>query len=112
MRLRRCLAGITLAATLGAAAVASAAGDAAEGEKKSKECVACHGETGVSASGLFPTIAGQYADYLLNSLKQYQSGARNNAIMAGIVANLTEEDMENLAAYYASQEGLETLPSR
>ena len=85
---------------------AIAGGNAVAGKEKSQACVACHGETGMSAAPTFPNIAGQYEDYLYMSLKSYKSGDRNNAIMSGIVATLNDQDMKDLAAYYASQEGL------
>lgn len=91
------------------AATASASGNAVAGKEKSQTCVACHGETGVSATPTFPNIAGQYEDCLYMSLKSYKSGERNNAIMSGIVAALSDQDMKDLAAYYASQEGLHTF---
>lgn len=82
------------------------AGDPAAGEQKSKACAGCHGPDGNSASPLYPRIAGQYETYLLQALKDYKSGARKNAIMAGLVATLSDQDLEDLAAYYAAQEGL------
>ncbi len=88
---------------------AIAAGSIAEGKEKSQVCVACHGETGVSIAPTFPTIAGQYQDYILHSLMAYKSGDRNNPIMSGIVAALSEQDMHDLAAYYSSQNGLQSL---
>lgn len=84
-------------------------GNAAAGKEKSQTCVACHGEAGMSAVTTFPNIAGQYEDYLYVALTSYKSGSRNNAIMSGIVAALNEQDMKDLAAYYASLNGLETL---
>ncbi len=91
------------------AASAIAGGDAAAGKEKSQACVACHGEAGMSAVTTFPNIAGQYEDYLYFSLQSYKSGSRNNAIMSGIVAALDEQDMKDLAAYYSSLNGLESL---
>ena len=82
------------------------AGDPAEGQKKSKACVACHGADGNSASAEFPKIAGQHYDYLVKALKDYKSGARKNPIMAPTAANLSVRDIEDLAAYYSSQKGL------
>jgi cytochrome c553 len=82
------------------------AGDAARGQEKSKACVACHGPDGNSASPEFPKIAGQNYDYLLKSLKDYKSGARKSPVMAPMGANLSTRDMEDLAAFYASQKGL------
>jgi cytochrome c553 len=90
-------------------ASAIAGGNVAAGKEKSQTCVACHGESGISAVATFPNIAGQYEDYLYIALTSYKSGSRNNAIMSGIVAALNEQDMEDLAAYYASLDGLKSL---
>ena len=79
------------------------------GKEKSMACAACHGAEGVSASPMFPTLAGQHADYIVHALKGYKTGARNNPIMQGSVAGLSEQDMIDLAAYFASQTGLKTL---
>lgn len=88
------------------------AGDPEAGKAKAieKTCHTCHGENGISVSSAFPNLAGQYADYLENSLKQYASGQRKNAIMAPFAMQLTPEDMKDLAAWYASQQGLKTVP--
>ena len=91
------------AACLGLAAPACAA-DALAGAAKAKEvCQACHGLDGNSPSGDFPRIGGQYPDYLAKALRDYKSGARKNAIMAGFAGTLSRVDIDNLAAYYASQ---------
>ncbi|MCB1864513.1 MAG: cytochrome c [Chromatiales bacterium] len=84
---------------------ASAGGDAAAGESKAVTCVGCHGPNGVSSVSIYPVLAGQYENYLYRALIDYKSGERKNPIMAGMVAGLTEEDMKNLAAYYAAQGG-------
>ncbi len=97
---------LTACCLLLAASLPAQAGDAAEGQAKSKTCVACHGPDGNSPAPDFPKIAGQHYDYLLKALRDYKSGARKNAIMAPLVANLTPRDMEDLAAYYSSQKGL------
>ncbi|MEA5445895.1 cytochrome c [Gammaproteobacteria bacterium AB-CW1] len=71
-------------------------------------CQACHGADGNSPEGLMPpspVLAGQYADYLYQSLRQYKDGTRDNAVMTGQVQNLSDRDMRDLAAFYASQEG-------
>jgi cytochrome c553 len=86
-----------------------ALGNIEAGKEKSTACAACHGADGVSASAMFPTIAGQHADYMLHTLKAYKSGQRDNPIMKASVAALSEEDMADLAAYFASQTGLSTL---
>ena len=88
------------------ATIAFAGGSVAAGKEKSKTCVACHGEDGMSPNTQFPVIAGQYKDYLFNALTDYKSGQRKNPIMTGIVAALSEQDMHDLAAYYASLDGL------
>jgi len=78
---------------------------ARSGAEVAKQCVSCHGEDGNSIAPNFPRIAGQHADYMIYSLKSYKNGDRKNAIMAGIVAALTEKEMKNVAAYYAAMEG-------
>lgn len=90
------------------AAVHVQAGDSQAGEAKSQVCQGCHGEGGVSVVPTFPKLAGQYEDYLLQALKEYKAGTRKNAIMQGQVTSLTEADMADLAAYYASQASLMT----
>ena len=84
-------------------AIAFAAGDAAAGKAKSATCAACHGPDGNSTDPQYPKIAGQHAGYTLKQLKEYKSQVRDNAIMMGMVAALSEQDMEDLAAYYATQ---------
>lgn len=81
------------------------AGDAAAGKGKSAACAGCHGMDGNSAAPNFPKLAGQNAGYLLKQLKDFKSGARADATMAGMVAALSEEDMADLAAFFASQSG-------
>ena len=71
-------------------------------------CVACHGQNGIGLSPVWPTLAGQHEDYLIHSLNQYRDGTRNNGIMAGFAAQLTDADIALLARYYASLDGLET----
>ena len=83
----------------------SAAGaDLQAGQAKVKEvCQACHGMDGNSQTPDYPKIGGQYPDYLAKALRDYKSGARKNPIMAGLAGALSPKDIENLAAYYASQ---------
>ncbi|WP_297527507.1 c-type cytochrome [Thiohalobacter sp.] len=83
-----------------------AAGDANAGKTKAATCQACHGPDGNSVDPQYPRLAGQYADYLVQALKDYKSGARNNPIMKGFAAGLSEQDMEDLAAYFSRQRGL------
>lgn len=91
-------------ALLGSATAALAAGDAAAGKAKSAVCVACHNPDGNSTNPTYPKLAGQSADYLTKQLMEFKSGARVNAIMLGMVAALTPQDMEDLSAYFASQQ--------
>ncbi|MFM1891666.1 MAG: hypothetical protein RLZ44_743 [Pseudomonadota bacterium] len=92
-------------AVMFAAGAAQAAGDAAAGKTKAATCAACHGADGNSANPEWPKLAGQHQDYLLKQLKEFKSGERQNALMAGQVAALNEQDMADLAAYFASLEG-------
>lgn len=81
--------------------------------KASEVCLACHGTNGVGITADYPTISGQHRDYLQRALTDYKRGGRKNAIMAGMAATLTAEDIEQLAAYYAGQKpALETLKVR
>ena len=81
-----------------------AAGDAVAGEQKAAPCAACHGASGISSLPINPNIAGQVPGYIAAQLKAFKSGERNNAIMAGQVANLSDQDMADLDAFYSSQE--------
>ena len=90
-------------ALLGSTAVAWAAGDPAAGKTKSATCAACHNADGNSTNPQYPNLGGQGADYLYKQLHDFKSGARVNAIMVGMVAPLSDQDMQDLAAYFASQ---------
>ncbi|MGE5624455.1 MAG: c-type cytochrome [Bacillota bacterium] len=81
----------------------SAAGDAAAGKNKAAVCGACHGVDGNSASPQFPKLAGQNASYIQAQLQNFKSGKRQNPIMSGQAQNLSEQDMQDLAAYFSSQ---------
>lgn len=78
------------------------AADIAAGKAKAVTCSACHGAAGISAVPTFPNLAGQKEQYILKQLKDFKSGARKDATMNGMAAALSEEDMANIAAYYAS----------
>lgn len=85
---------------------ATADGDPARGKEKAATCEACHGKDGMAIDPNYPDLAGQYQSYLVKSLADYRSGARTNAIMASFAKNLTNQDIEDLAAWYASLDGL------
>lgn len=97
----------TLAGTL-ALAIAPAlatAGDAEAGKAKSAVCAACHGQNGVAQIPMYPNLAGQNETYLVNALNAYRAKQRNGGqapIMQGQAAALSDADIANLAAYYAS----------
>ncbi len=79
-------------------------GDANAGAAKAQACFACHGPGGKKPiAPMYPSLAGQYPDYLSHALADYKSGARNNAIMKGFAAALSKKDMEDIAAYFGSQ---------
>jgi cytochrome c553 len=95
---------VLLAGILACVASAAMGADLAAGATKAKEvCQACHGLDGNSQTPDYPKLGGQRGDYLAKALRDYKSGARKNPIMAGFAATLSLKDIENVAAYYASQ---------
>jgi cytochrome c553 len=98
---------VTSIVALISAPIAMAAGDPVAGQEKAAPCQACHGPHGNSTDPQFPRLNGQYANYIVRALEEYQHGTRQNPIMAGFAANLTAQDREDLAAFFAGQsEGL------
>ncbi len=87
--------------TLLAIGTAQAAGDAQAGKVKAAMCAACHG---VNGEGIAPNpaLAGKKEDQLIQAMKEYKSGQRDNAVMKGMLSSLSDQDLANLAAYYAS----------
>ena len=100
-----------LIVALGSSAGASAADLAAGKTKAAEVCQACHGVDGNSASADFPKLGGQYPDYLAKALRDYKSGQRKNPIMAGFAKPLSAQDIDNLAAWYASQPPVVSTPA-
>jgi cytochrome c553 len=81
--------------------------------KATEVCLACHGTNGVGITADYPTISGQHRDYIERALHDYQKGGRKNAVMVGMVATLTKEDIEQLSAYYSSQKpSLSVVPKK
>ena len=81
-----------------------AQGNAAAGKEKSATCAGCHGPNGNSVNPEWPKLAGQHPKYLEKQLNDFKAGSdRSNAMMAPMVAPLSEQDMADLAAYYAEQ---------
>ena len=81
---------------------AMAGGDAAAGKAKSATCMACHGTDGISLMPMYPNLKGQKEQYLLKQMKAFKDGSRVDPIMKGMSAPLSDADMANLSAYYAS----------
>jgi cytochrome c553 len=79
------------------------AADAATGMQKAQVCVACHGPDGVSANPAVPSLAGQPAQFVATQLLMFREGKRKDAQMSPFAANLTDTDLNNLAAYFAAQ---------
>ena len=84
------------------AATTVQAGDPEAGKAKSAVCAACHGGTGISPTPAWPNLAGQKEQYLIQAITAYRDGTRQNAQMSPMAKNLTDEDIANLAAYYAN----------
>ncbi len=78
------------------------AGDTEAGKAKSVICLTCHKTSNEVVGVGTPIISGQYEDYLIQALKDYKSGARKNPVMGGFAASLSDEDIEDIAAFYAA----------
>ena len=94
---------VSLLLTLGLTGVAQAAGDAEAGQGKVAVCGACHGADGNSPAPNFPKLAGQGERYLLKQLHDIKSGNRQVVEMTGMLDNLSDQDLEDIAAYFSSQ---------
>ena len=81
-----------------------AAGDAGQGQAKSATCAACHGADGNSINPEWPSLAGQHPQYLVSALQDFKSGGRTNVLMSGQASALSDQEIEDLAAYFAAQE--------
>jgi len=73
------------------------------GKEKAVACVSCHGEHGNSLVSTFPKLAGQHSSYFIKQLQAFKNGTRKNPMMSAIAAGLSQDDMADLGAYYASQ---------
>jgi len=105
--MNRVLTLISFGAVLAFASTASLAnGNIANGKTKAATCFACHGVDGNSVDPQYPRLAGQYNLYLQHVLHEYKDGQRDNPIMKGMVATLSDQDIEDISAYFAS------LPSK
>jgi cytochrome c553 len=97
---------LTVIALAFGSGAAHAIGNVDAGKEKSRTCAACHGPDGNSVTADFPRLAGQHYDYLVKALNDYKAGRRKNPIMGPQAAPLSTRDMEDLAAYFSSQQGL------
>lgn len=96
---------VSLLLTLGITGLAHAAGDAKAGQAKTAVCGACHGADGNSLAPNFPKLAGQGERYLLKQLHDIKDGKRQVLEMTGLLTNLSDEDLADIAAYFSSQSG-------
>lgn len=96
------LRSLLLALALAAASVAAAAQDLAAGKAKAQVCMVCHGALGLSNQPDAPHLAGQPEIYLAAQLRAYRSGARRHEVMGVMAKPLSDADIQNLAAWYAS----------
>ncbi len=101
------LSAATLALMTGAAFAASPAPafkpDLAKGQQLAAACGACHTQDGSRGTPANPILAAQHPEYITKQLVEFKSGKRKNAIMAGMAAGLSEDDMKHIAAFYASK---------
>lgn len=93
---------LMLACCLALATTAASAADIVAGKVKAAVCAACHGGNGISIIPDYPNLAGQKVKYLESSIKAYRDGERKNPIMSPMAAGLSDSDIANLAAYFAS----------
>ncbi|MFV0890395.1 c-type cytochrome [Metapseudomonas otitidis] len=96
---------VSLLLTLGITGLAHAAGDAKAGQAKAAVCGACHGPDGNSLAPNFPKLAGQGEPYLLKQLHDIKDGKRQVLEMTGLLTNLSDQDLQDIAAYFSSQSG-------
>jgi len=96
---------LTLGVTGGANAAGNIVGDAAAGQAKAAVCGACHSPDGNSLAPNFPKLAGQGERYLTKQLHDIKSGKRTVLEMTGLLNNLNDQDLSDIAAYFASQKG-------
>jgi cytochrome c553 len=81
----------------------ASAADVAAGEQKAANCMGCHGPKGKSSSAQWPNLAAQQSAYIVTQLNAFKTGTRNNPMMQSMAANLSDDDINNLAAYYSTQ---------
>lgn len=99
---------------LQASAITRADGSVEEGQSKSTPCIACHGVNGNSSNPVWPNLADQHKQYIVRQLQAFKSGARQDPLMTPMAMGLSDDDAEDLAAYFDDQPltGLEADPGR
>jgi len=102
--MKRALLSAGLIALFACAGTTLAGGDAAAGKAKAGSCAGCHGAAG-AGKDKNPALAGIAEAVLLQAMKDYKSGKRANPVMKSLTGNLSDQDMANLAAFYASLKG-------
>ena len=98
--MKQALTIVCLLAPLGISGMVQGAGDASAGKAKAEQCVACHGAKGEGVEA--PKLAGMTEAQLVQAMQDYKSGKRDDAGMKALMGKLSDRDLENLAAYYAS----------
>jgi cytochrome c553 len=98
---RTTLVAVAAIASLGIVGSAHAAGDVQAGMARAAACAACHGANGQGVAPN-PPLAGKKEDQIIQALKEFKSGKRDSAVMKGMASSLSDQDMANLAAYFAS----------
>ncbi len=94
--------GVLTLLLLGGWTLTALAGDPRTGREKAAPCAACHGEKGEGTSPLFPRLAGQHERYLIRQLRDFKNGRRPDPTMGAIASQLSDRDIQDLAAYFAS----------
>ncbi len=98
---------LTLAAALPGAALA---GDAAAGRQKAQMCAVCHGPMGIAAAPETPNLAGEPEGYIVRQLRAFRTGKRQHEVMNVIAKPLSDEDIDNVAAWFNSIKVTATAP--
>lgn len=88
------------------------ASDGSAGQSKSAVCQACHGPTGTGTQAIYPNLGGQHQNYLSKALHDFRDGSRANAIMSSFAGSLSDDDIEDIASWYASQSGLTEIQDK
>lgn len=98
---RKILSAVAIVGLAAASGTALADAEAAKAQA-SGVCAGCHGANGISGADMFPNLAGQKKGYLASSLKAYRDKTRTNPMMNGMAASLSDQQIDDLAAYFSS----------